>query len=37
MKNAGFSRKKIVGMVQYLHSAFNDYTVEETEEKWKNW
>ena len=34
MKNAGFTRKKISEMIHYLHSAFEEYTVEEAEKKW---
>lgn len=34
MENAGFSRKKIIDMIHYLHSAFDELTVEEAEKKW---
>lgn len=34
MKNAGFTKKKISDMIHYLHSAFEEYTVEEAEKKW---
>lgn len=36
MKNAGFTKKKITEMIYYLHSAFEEYTVEEAEQKWIN-
>lgn len=37
MQNAGFTRKKIIDMIHYLHSAFDEYTVEEAERKWINY
>lgn len=36
MENAGFPRKKIIEMIHHLHSAFDEYTVEEAEKKWIN-
>lgn len=36
MKNAGFTKKKITEMTHYLHSAFDEYNVEEAEQKWIN-
>lgn len=36
MKNAGYSRKKISDMFMFLHSAFEEFSVEEAEEKWIN-
>lgn len=37
MRNAGYSRKQINELLPYLHSAFEEYLVEEAEEKWHNW
>lgn len=34
MRNAGFTEKKINEMISHLHSAFDELTVEEAEDKW---
>ncbi len=34
MTNAGYSRDEIIKMSHYLHSAFEEYTVEEAEKKY---
>ena len=34
MENAGYPREEIIKMFNYLHSAFEEYTVEEAEKKW---
>lgn len=34
MENAGYPREEIIKMFHYLHSAFEEYTVEEAEKKW---
>lgn len=34
MENAGYSREDINKLFNYLHSAFEEYTVEEAEKKW---
>lgn len=37
MEAAGYPRKKIAEMLNYLCSAFGTYTVEEAEAKYINW
>lgn len=37
MEAAGYSSQEISDMIHYLHSAFDNYTVEEAEKKWQNW
>jgi hypothetical protein len=34
MENAGYSREQIIELTHYLHSVFEEYTVEEAERKW---
>lgn len=37
MRNAGFSPEQRDRVIHYLHSAFDQYAVEEAEEKWIEW
>ena len=37
MENAGYSRDQIRDLLPYLHSAFENYFVEEAEQKYTNW
>ena len=37
MKNAGYGEKDIDSMIRYLHSAFEEYMVEEAEKEWTNY
>lgn len=37
MENAGYSRDEIIKLSRYLHSAFEEYLVEEAEQKWINY
>lgn len=34
MRNAGYKEKDIDTMIRYLHSAFEEYLVEEAEKEW---
>lgn len=34
MQNAGYKRTEIYDVLRNLHSAFDEYTVEEAEQKW---
>lgn len=34
MRNAGYDEDKITELMRYLHSAFEEYTVEEAEQEW---
>ena len=34
MQNAGYKESEIVNVIRYLRSAFDEYTVEEAEQKW---
>lgn len=34
MNKAGFPRNKISEMIHYLHSVFDEYSVEEAEKEW---
>ena len=37
MRNAGYKEKDIDTMIRYLHSAFEEYLVEEAEKEWINY
>ena len=37
MRNAGYKEKDIDTMIRYLHSAFEEYMVEEAEKEWINY
>ena len=37
MRNAGYKEKDIDTMMRYLHSAFEEYLVEEAEKEWINY
>ena len=34
MRNAGYKEKEIDTLIRYLHSAFEEYAVEEAEKEW---
>lgn len=34
MRNAGYDEDKITELMRYLHSAFEEYSVEEAEQEW---
>lgn len=37
LKNAGVKSKTLEKVIRCLHSAFDEYTVEEAEEAWHKW
>lgn len=37
MRNAGYSEEEITRLCHFLHSAFEEYTVEEAEAEWTKW